>query len=79
MGADKKVRKLLKKFPFDLFLDLEPVDFEEEIIYKHDSSEGYTLSNPNKPPDIHQEITMEELKLKKQAYELLKNTNQYLY
>jgi len=73
-GADKKVRKLLKEFPVDLFPDLEPVDFEEEeeeIIYEYDSSKE-TFSNPNKPPDIHQEMTMEELKLKKQADELLK-------
>ena len=71
LGADKKVRKLLKEFPVDLFPDLEPVDFEEEIIYEHNSSEE-TFSNPNKPPDIHQEMTMQELKLKKQADELLK-------
>ena len=38
LGADKKVRKLLKEFPPDLFPDLEPVDFEEEIIYEKNKS-----------------------------------------
>ena len=75
LGADKKVRKLLKEFPPDIFPDLEPVDFEDEIIYEYDSSEGYTFSNPNKPPDVHQDMNMEELKLKKQADILLKKAN----
>ena len=48
---------------------------KDEIIYEHDSSEGYTFSNPNKPPDVHQDMNMEELKLKKQADVLLKKAN----